>query len=170
MLRFLFPYKNYSTSMSVMLLMLRLLFGILLLWHGMTKISNFDSLVDSFPNPLGLGSRLSLYLAIFTEVFCSVGVILGAFYRLALIPIIFSMGVAFLVVHHGQVFAAKELAFVFLVVFVMIFIMGAGSFSLDNVLATLLHHKDVANSELAKEDVTIHRQGSEHPADGAPRQ
>jgi putative oxidoreductase len=89
MLQFLFSLKNFSTPESVLLLILRLLFGILLMWHGLTKMSNFESLVATFPNPLGLGSRFSLYMIIFVEVFCSVGVIFGAFYRLALIPMIF---------------------------------------------------------------------------------
>ena len=86
-------------------------------------MSNFESLVATFPNPLGLGSRFSLYMIIFVEVFCSVGVIFGAFYRLALIPMIFSMCVAFVVVHRGQPFAAKELAFIYLVVFVAGFLL-----------------------------------------------
>ena len=79
MLQFLFPLKNFSTPESVLLLILRLLFGVLLMWHGLTKMSNFESLVDTFPNPLGLGSRFSLYMIIFVEVFCSVGVIFGAY-------------------------------------------------------------------------------------------
>jgi putative oxidoreductase len=170
MLHFLFPLKNFSTPESVLLLILRLLFGILLMWHGLTKMSNFESLVATFPNPLGLGSRFSLYMIIFVEVFCSVGVIFGAFYRLALIPMIFSMCVAFVVVHRGQPFAAKELAFIYLVVFVVLFAMGAGKYSLDNIIATLLHRENVANSIKAGDATTPHPQGSEHPAGDAPRQ
>ena len=68
-LSLLFPYKNYSASMSVLVLVLRLLFGGLMLWHGVSKIENFEELVVGFPNPLGLGHRLSLCLVIFAEVF-----------------------------------------------------------------------------------------------------
>ncbi len=170
MLRYIFPYKSYSTPMSVMLLVLRLLFGVLLMWHGLMKISNFETLVATFPNPLGLGSHVSLYLTIFTEVFCSVGVIFGAFYRLALIPIIVAMGVAFIVVHHGQPFAAKELAFVFFVLFILLFMMGAGSYSLDNVIATLLHRDSVAKGEMTHDVAIYHQPDSEHPTGDAPHQ
>ena len=159
MLQFLFPLKNFSTPESVLLLILRLLFGALLMWHGLTKMSNFESLVDTFPNPLGLGSRFSLYMIIFVEVFCSVGVIFGAFYRLALIPMIFSMCVAFVVVHRGQPFAAKELAFIYLV---------AGKYSLDNIIATLLHRENVANSIKEGDATTSHLRDNEHPAGDAP--
>ena len=168
MLQFLFPLKNFSTPESVLLLILRLLFGVLLMWHGLTKMSNFESLVATFPNPLGLGSRFSLYMIIFVEVFCSVGVIFGAFYRLALIPMIFSMCVAFVVVHRGQPFAAKELAFIYLVVFVVLFAMGAGKYSLDNIIATLLHRENVANSIKVGDATTPHLRDNEHPAGDAP--
>ena len=169
MLHFLFPFKNFSTPESVLLLILRLLFGLLLMWHGLTKMSNFESLVGAFPNPLGLGSRFSLYMIIFVEVFCSVGVIFGAFCRLALIPIIFSMCVAFVVVHRGQPFAAKELAFIYLVIFVVLFVAGAGRYSLDNIIATLLHKENVANNIKVENKTTPHPQGSEHLTGDVPR-
>lgn len=155
--------------MSATLLVLRLLFGILLLWHGMIKMSNFDSLVATFPDPLGLGRNVSLYMTIFAELFCSVGVIFGALFRLALVPIIVAMGVAFFVVHHGQAFVAKELALIFLAMFVLMFVMGAGSYSLDNVIATLIHRDSVAMRRDATQEVT-HQQDSEHRVDDVPRQ
>ena len=139
MLRFLCPYRAYPRLVDVMLLTLRLLFGGLMMWHGVSKIDNFSVLVENFPNPIGLGSRMSLYLAIFAEVICSAAVIVGAFYRLALIPLIFTMGVAMTMVHNGQSFAAKELALIFLVVFVLLFIMGAGRYSLDNMISVQIH-------------------------------
>ena len=144
MLRFLFPYKVYPKSVSLMLLCLRVLFGGLMMWHGILKIENFVSLVDNFPNPIGLGSRFSLYLAIFAEVICSAAVIVGAFYRLALIPLICTMGVAMIIVHNGQSFAAKELALIFMSMFVLMFCMGAGEYSLDNIIAKRLYENRLA--------------------------
>ncbi|MBQ2034003.1 MAG: DoxX family protein [Alistipes sp.] len=176
MLRFLFPYKVYPRSVDAMLLLLRLLFGCFMMWHGVSKIDNFSVLVENFPNPIGLGSRMSLYLAIFAEVICSAAVIVGAFYRLALIPLIFTMGVAVIVVHNGQSFAAKELALIFLVIFVLLFVMGAGRYSLDNMISVQIHGADTCtdmnhncSSEHTAEPVTPHPQDSELPTDDAPR-
>lgn len=76
--------------------------------HGIAKWQNFDALSAAFPDPLGVGSGVSLALAIFGEVVCSVGFIAGLFYRLALIPMIFTMCVAFFAVHGGDPFAARE--------------------------------------------------------------
>lgn len=177
MLRFLFPYKVYPRSVDAMLLILRLLFGGLMMWHGVSKIDNFAVLVENFPNPIGLGSRMSLYLAIFAEVICSAAVIVGAFYRLALIPLVFTMCVAMIVVHNGQSFAAKELAMIFLVIYVLLFIMGAGRYSLDNMISVQIHNTDTCtdmnhscSAEHTAEGATPHQQGNERPTDDAPRQ
>ena len=80
---------------------------------------------------MGLGSRISLTLAIFGELFCSVGFIVGAFYRLALIPMIFTMCVTLFVVHGDDPFAVKELAAIYLSVFVLMYISGPGNYALD---------------------------------------
>ena len=98
---FLFPDRVYDNSVSAFILVLRLFFGGLLMWHGISKIANFDSLSTAFFDPLGIGSRMSLLLAIFAEVICAAGVMAGAFYRLALLPIIFSMCVILFAVHRG---------------------------------------------------------------------
>ena len=143
-LSFLFPFKLYPRSVSLILLVLRVFFGVLLMWHGVTKIANVATAADSFPNPLGLGHRLSFYLVVFAEVICSAAVIMGAFYRLALIPIIIAMAVALFVVHHGQAFAAKELALIYFVVFVLLYCTGAGAYSLDNIIAKRLNYARLA--------------------------
>ena len=144
MLAFLFPYQPLPRRYNLALLILRLLFGGLLMWHGVSKVMMFEELSASFPDPIGLGGGLSLYLTIFVEVVCSVAVIFGAFYRLALVPIICAMAVAMFVVHRGDAFAAKELALIFLVVFVLMFVMGAGAYSLDNIIAKRLYENRLA--------------------------
>ena len=93
------------------------------------------------PHPLGVGHSFSLGLAIFGELFCSIGFILGALYRLAMIPMIFTMGVAFFVIHGNDPFSLKELAFVYLVIFILMYIAGPGKFSLDRLIAVLLSQK-----------------------------
>ena len=144
-LRFLFPDKPYTAGNSWLLLAARIIFGGLLMSHGIAKWQNFDALSAAFPDPLGVGSGVSLALAIFGEVVCSVGFIAGLFYRLALIPMIFTMIVAFFVVHANDVFAVKELAFIYLVVFILMYIAGPGKFSIDHIIGNeLLRRKSRA--------------------------
>ena len=143
-LSFLFPYQPMPQRYGLLLLVLRLLFGGLLMWHGLSKVMAIGGDVAAFPNPIGLGSRLSLYLVVFAEVVCAAAVIVGAFFRLALIPIIITMAVALFVVHRGQEFAAKELAFIFVIIFVLMWIVGPGHLSLDNIIAKRLYENRLA--------------------------
>ena len=106
--KFLFPSKPDSTAMSLLLLALRILFGVLLMSHGVQKWANFDAMSESFPDPLGVGSQMSLILAIFGELACSLAFIFGFLYRLAMIPMIFTMGMAFFVIHGNDPFSVKR--------------------------------------------------------------
>lgn len=141
MLNFLFPQKTYTPGASWLLLAVRIIFGVLLMSHGIAKLLDFNALSVTFSDPLGVGSRVSLMLAIFGEVICPVCFIAGLFYRLALIPMIFTMCVAFFAVHGSDPFAVRELALVYLVVFVLMFITGPGRYALDTLVARRIPRK-----------------------------
>lgn len=139
--RFLFPVKPDGTFISVILLIVRVVFGVMLMNHGIDKWANYQELSAVFPDPLGIGSPLSLGLAIFGELSCSMAFIIGFLYRLAMIPMIFTMCVAFFIVHADDPFAVKELAFVYLVVFVLMYIVGPGKFAVDRWISKSLFRK-----------------------------
>jgi len=127
-LNFLFPGEPRDSRSSWLLLAARVVFGLLLMSH-------FEALSATFPDPLGVGSRVSLVLAVFGEVVCAAGCVAGLFYRLALIPMVFTMCVAFFAVHGGDPFAARELALVYLVVFVLMYAAGPGRYAADTLIA-----------------------------------
>ena len=139
--RFLFPVKPDGTFISVILLIVRVVFGVMLMNHGIDKWANYQELSAVFPDPLGIGSPLSLGLAIFGELACSMAFIIGFLYRLAMIPMIFTMCVAFFIVHADDPFAVKELAFVYLVVFVLMYILGPGKFAVYRWISKSLFRK-----------------------------
>lgn len=62
-------------------------------------------------------------------------------YRLAMIPMVFTMAVAFFVIHGNDPFATKELAFVYLVVFILMYIIGPGKFAVDRWIRKALFQK-----------------------------
>lgn len=127
---FLFPRKANQTNFSLFLLSMRLLFGSLLMTHGYAKLTGFAAMSASFPDPFGIGSRYSLMLAIFGELFCSVAFVFGFLYRLSMIPMIVTMAVAFFFAHGGSM-TGGELAFVYLVVFILMYMAGPGKYSVD---------------------------------------
>ena len=135
--KILFPAAPSQLLSSSLLLTARIVIGLLFLSHGVAKWAAFESLAMTFPDPLGVGSTVSLLLVLFAEVLCSVGFILGAAYRLCLLPMIFTMLMAFFVIHAGDPFAVKETALMYLFTFVMMFIAGPGCFSLDYTLHRL---------------------------------
>lgn len=137
-LRFLFPAPPCGTGASWLLLAARIVFGVMLMTHGIAKWQHYDTLSAAFPDPLGLGSQTSLILAIFAEVICPVGFITGTLYRLALIPMIFTLCIAFFAIHGGDPFAARELAMLYLAAFVLLWFAGPGRYSVDNRIARRL--------------------------------
>lgn len=112
-------------------LLLRLMFGGMMLTHGIPKLLGFAEEMDSFPDPIGLGSPVALALAVFAEVGCAVLVVAGAFTRLAVVPLIVTMAVAAFIVHADDPLGRKELALVYLVAYLAIGFLGAGRFSID---------------------------------------
>lgn len=137
--KFLFPTKPDNNGASLFLLALRIFFGLLLMNHGIQKWTHFQELSISFPDPLGVGSTISLALAIFAELGCSMAFIIGFLYRLAMIPMIFTMSIAFFVIHTNDPFSTKELALIYLVVFIVMYIAGPGKFSVDHWLGNRLY-------------------------------
>ena len=134
LINILFPDSAGNRRFDISLLSFRLLFGLLFMIHGLSKINDFGQMALTFPDPLGVGSEISLILAIFGEVVCSAMLMLGLLTRLSLLPMMFTMCIAFFVIHAGAPFSAKELSFIYLATFMIIWISGAGKYSLDYMI------------------------------------
>ena len=143
---FLFPaYLDESRTYSTLVLIIRILFGFLFLSHGYAKLMQHASMADLFADPFGLGSTLSFWMVVFAEVVCSFALIFGILQRVVLIPMTITMAVAFFVVHGGDAFAARELSFIYFIVFIILFITGPGEFSFDSIIGKhLINKEDVA--------------------------
>ncbi len=129
---FLFPtYYDKSPVYSVLLLVVRIFFGLLFLIHGYDKLMAHATLSSQFADPFGVGSILSFWMVAFVEVVCSFALIFGILHRIVLLPMIFTMCTAFFIVHGPDAFAVKELSFIYLVVFVVLYITGPGRYSFD---------------------------------------
>lgn len=102
--------------------------------HGWPKLSAFAEKKGVFPDPLGIGSELSLSLACVGEFVAPLLLILGLGTRLASLPAAFTMAVAAFLVHGGDPLAKKEMAIIYLVAFVAIGLIGPGRYSLDRRL------------------------------------
>ena len=56
---FLFPQYFRGKGVSVLILLIRLFFGVLFFMHGLDKMSNFNELSYNYPSVFGLGSYMT---------------------------------------------------------------------------------------------------------------
>lgn len=123
---------DHGAAASVGLLVLRLgAAGLLIGGHGWPKLASFSEKAARFGDPLGVGSELSLALAVFAEVFCALLVGLGVFTRLTSIPVVFLLAVAAFVVHADDPWPRKEFALIYLLPYLTLVFTGAGRYSVD---------------------------------------
>ncbi len=130
-------YKAAGTrGTDISALILRLVFGLSMLYgHGIAKFNGFSKMSAGFPDPLGIGSPLSLALTVGAEFFCAIAVTIGLATRYTVIPLLIAMLVAALVFHAADPFAKKELAIVYLGAYAAIGLLGSGRYSVDAWLA-----------------------------------
>ncbi|WP_299677903.1 DoxX family protein [uncultured Dokdonia sp.] len=120
-----------SKNTDLGLLILRVGVSGLMLTHGLPKLLNLLQGNFDFPDPIGLGSMISLILIVIAEAICPVLILVGIKTRIATIPPIIAMAVAAFMVHGADPIGTKEKALLYLVAFIAIGLMGAGKLSLD---------------------------------------
>ncbi len=113
------------------LLILRVFSGLTMMSHGWPKLVGFAEKSSSFPDPLGIGSLLSLSGTVATEFFFALFVVLGIGTRLFSAGICFTMLIAAFVVHGADPFQKKELASIYAVIFLALVFTGGGKFGLS---------------------------------------
>lgn len=135
----LFSTRTSDTAFNTAMLLLRVGFGLLMLVnHGYSKLANYPTMLEKFSDPTGIMSgSVALAMTVFAEFFCAAFVILGLFTRLACIPLIIAMGVAFFVVHNANYApgpGSGEMALLYLIAFTVLLLTGPGKISLDKFI------------------------------------
>lgn len=131
--RFLFPQSFRGKGVSLLILVVRVFFGVLFFTHGLDKMMNFNHILNNYPSILGLGSYMTLMITIFCEFACSLFLISGLLVRIMTVPMIISMGVAFFDVHDAMM-PEGELALIYFVMFILLFLVGPGRYSIDYLI------------------------------------
>lgn len=130
---YLFPQYCREKVVSLLILALRVFFGVLFFTHGLDKMINFNTLSETYPSVLGFGSYMTLMVSIFCEFACSLFLIAGLMERIVLLPMIASMAVAFFDIHDGM-FPEGELSLIYLILFIVLLLTGPGRYSVDYLL------------------------------------
>lgn len=126
--------NSEEVSVDFGALLLRLTAGGTLFWHhGLVKLMKFGEISGTFYDPIGVGHAFSLVLILFAEVFCALCVVLGLWTRITTIPLVIGMAVAAFMANGDGPFAKQELGFLYMMMFIVIFFIGSGKYSLDRL-------------------------------------
>jgi putative oxidoreductase len=123
-----------SLNTDVASLLIRLIFGGIFVYHGFGKYVAYDHILPMFGDIIGIGSKLSFNLVIFAELICGLLVLVGFLTRLSVIPILITMIVAFFIAHAKDPFQVKELAFMYMLLSIVVFVLGSGKYSVDGLI------------------------------------
>ena len=134
MFKKLFVPSDDSELTHVGLLVARLCFGLTMLFnHGIEKLTHFNGMAGTFPDPLRVGPEASLIMVMLAEVVGALLLTFGFLTRIAAAVLVIDMFVAFLMVDKTQMTGDGELAFLYLAGFVILAIAGGGLFSIDTL-------------------------------------
>lgn len=131
----IFSINRSSESVDIAILIARVAIAVLMLTHGISKIALFNEGPVQFMDFMGLGAEISLALAIFAEIGCSILILLGLGTRIAVIPLIVTMLVAVLIIHGNDPFVKQEMGLHYLLVYIMLLFTGSGKYSLDKIIS-----------------------------------
>ena len=136
----IFSINRSSENVDIAILIARVSIAVLMLTHGIPKIALLNASPDQFIDFMGLGAELSLILAIFAEVVCSILILFGLGTRVAVIPLIITMLVAVFIAHGNDPFIKQEMGLHYLLIYVILLITGSGKYSLDKLITTRKHN------------------------------
>lgn len=123
---------NYSdTAFNVAMLVLKSGLGIVMLPHGYQKLVHFAEYRTKFFNLFSMGSTLSLSLAIFAELVCSIFLILGLFTRTAALVLALFTSVIIFKVNNGTILGKSEFELTLLLGFFTLLLVGGGKYSVE---------------------------------------
>ena len=131
MKKYLLHFSDTSWCTAIGLLVLRIGVSGSLMTHGYGKLMNYESLSTKFMSHMFLSSEFTLSLVIFAELFCAFFVLIGFGTRIVSIPVMYNFIIAITVAHAADPFGKMEKAVLFFTVFIAIFILGPGKYSVD---------------------------------------
>lgn len=135
-------YSDLGTSFNnVALLMFRVLLAIeLFRVHGMKKFRVENGQKEHVPNPLHLPEKLNGLVATFSDTVIPFFIILGLGTRLAVLPTIGVTAIGYFVVHKNDSLEVRDVPFMYTLSLLLLLALGAGTYSLDYYLITLLNN------------------------------
>lgn len=135
MLKKILNHPGNGVFYHTALLIARVGAGAAMMTHGYPKLLKlFGDEPITFADPIGLGETTSLVLTVLSEFFFSFLLVIGLWTRISLLPLFFTMLVAFAVVHSGDPFSDREASLSYMLLYILLFLTGPGKYSADRFL------------------------------------
>jgi putative oxidoreductase len=120
---------------NVVLLVLRVVVGGNLAWlHGWDKLHHFAAKAGSYPDPLGIGGKYSLLLAVVGEFFAALLMATGFLGRIAAFLVSLTTALTLFWVLDGTPWKAREVWELYFAASMTILLLGSGRFALDTLV------------------------------------
>jgi putative oxidoreductase len=116
-----------------------LLFRCLLAWelfrvHGLKKFRTADGAKEHIPNPLHLPEKINVGVAIAADTVVPFLIALGCLTRLTVLPTIGVTAIGYFVVHRKDSPEVRDVPYMYTLSLLLILALGAGTYSVDNLL------------------------------------
>ena len=135
-MNYLSSVKQNPLLLNIALLIIRVFVGFAMISHGFPKLQLlFSGEEIKFYDFLGMGSKFTLTLVVFSEFVCSIFLILGLFTRISVVFLFITMIVAGFVVHFADDFSKREISFLYLSLYTLFLTIGPGKYSVDAMIS-----------------------------------
>lgn len=135
----IFQTGTNEEYLNILILSIRIAIAVFMITHGMPKLSKLLAGGEiQFGDPIGVGPTLSLIMVVFAEFFCSILIGIGLGTRLAVIPLMITMLVAAFISHGPDPFRQKEMALLYLLLYLALLVIGSRKYSLDFLISRKL--------------------------------
>jgi putative oxidoreductase len=124
--------RPLNTDLAILLL--RLVFGGLFVWHGWFMADHYAQYRPMAQDIIGIGAKLTYDLPMIFELVSGTLIILGFLTRLNVIPIAVIIIIAYFIAHEKDPFMMKTFPFILMCLAPVVFILGSGKYSLDHLL------------------------------------
>ena len=135
-MKYFFFFRSVNSYYNVIVLLIfRVVIGLSLMTHGYGKLIRLMDGNIWGRTHLFFNEEISLALVTFAEFFCPLFVAIGFWTRLFTIPIIYTFIIIVFDVHIDDPFSKMEKGILFLSSYLLIFGLGPGKLSVDNLTA-----------------------------------
>jgi putative oxidoreductase len=126
---------NKEFRSNAILLVLRAVVGInMACLHGWDKLHHFGARANSYADPLGIGHKYSLILAVSGEFVGGVLLATGLFGRVGAFLVSLSVALTLFSTLHGSPWQEREVWALYFAASLTVLILGCGHFSLDTLV------------------------------------